>query len=274
MNPSEQARADVRLLTGLGIRLFPVSDKRPTWAGWQTHASTDLAVVSRMVEFAQDERRYGGLGAVTGERHVVLDIDDQVGFGRMLDLARSAGEPLIQPDHLVGRTPRRGWHLWYTLPPDFEQSPGNRTHLLDVPVDFRGRGGLAVVLGRNRTLEGSTAPPMPDWLITLVDASDPPTEPERLRQQARMGGLTEISRDNLLRMIEDAPEGNRNGLLFWASCRAWEGWLYLSPSTRGSAEDLGQTLCRSAEKAGLTHSEAVATVRSAQATVWKEQGVG
>lgn len=63
----------------------------------------------------------------------------------------------------------------------------------------------------------------------------------------------------LLSKVMDAPEGERNGTLFWSGCRcaemAAEGLI-----TREQAED---ALTQAAEYCGLSYREAISTVRSA-----------
>lgn len=59
---------------------------------------------------------------------------------------------------------------------------------------------------------------------------------------------------HLIQWVAEQPEGNRNGALYWAACRAVE---------RGRRGDLDR-LADAAVRAGLTPREAERTIRSAE----------
>ena len=264
--PSREADVADELMAR-GVRLFPVrADKQPSVAGWQEVAASTWDDLSALVAGAQKRRAYGGLGAVTGERHVVLDIDHPQGMALFEGLAFEAGEPLLHADHLVGRTPRGGWHIWYEAP---VRSVPNATCLLDAPVDFRGRGGLAVVIGPGRTMSGHLTPPLPQWLARVLigqgaspSAYDSDRDPTRAAAVAGMIPLTTGRYDVLLDQVRRAPQGNRNGLLYWAAKRVWLSWL--CSDERDPADAIRGALVTAAGAAGLDQRESLATVASAR----------
>jgi hypothetical protein len=142
--------------------------------------------------------------------------------------------------------------------------------MLDLPVDFRGKGGLAVVTGWGRSLTGSIAPPMPDWLRTLVVGSNQLMDARRWAVPAAV--LTNERMRDYLRHIEQAREGARNHTLFVNSVRIWEGWALLPEDHRPSTEAVTAAIVTRAVRTGLDEYSARATVESAARTARGEAG--
>ena len=67
--------------------------------------------------------------------------------------------------------------------------------------------------------------------------------------------MTTAALDALACAVRDEPEGNRNGILYWATCRAIEEGI--------RADIVAEVLNRAAVAAGLPNDEANATLRSA-----------
>lgn len=63
----------------------------------------------------------------------------------------------------------------------------------------------------------------------------------------------------LLRKVMEAPEGTRNGTLYWSACRAAE----MAAEGAISQEQAEEALTQAAEHSGLHYREAIATIRSA-----------
>ena len=71
-------------------------------------------------------------------------------------------------------------------------------------------------------------------------------------------GRSDRAIDGALRLVAAAPTGQRNGILFWASCRLGER-VHAGQIAAGAAEAL---LVAAATTAGLAEHEARATARS------------
>jgi hypothetical protein len=89
----------------------------------------------------------------------------------------------------------------------------------------------------------------PHWVRHLLDP--PPLPPLHHRSPSTGGGDRDAG---LIRTVAAAPEGSRNRVLYWATCRAHE---------RGSAPALLGELLAAAMDAGLPESEARQTIQSA-----------
>ena len=93
------------------------------------------------------------------------------------------------------------------------------------------------------TAKGWTTPPKPAY--ARLDRADP-ADPA-------------LALDVLACKVRDEPDGNRNNILFWAACRAFE---------EGIRADIAEAvLLRAATSAGLQSEEALRTIRSARSHV-------
>lgn len=179
----------------------------------------------------------------------VVDLDVTAGKPGRASYARLRAAGLLEGARLVIATPSGGRHLYYA-----GTGQGNGS----IPrhgVDFRGRGGYvlappSVVGGKPYTVV--EAVPQTGVLVDFVAVRrvlDPP-RPVRAPSRSAVG-----DHEALVRHVAGLPEGNRNGGLFWAACRAVEG---------AAGDDVFRALVAAAVTAGLTEREARRTVESAR----------
>jgi DNA polymerase-1 len=189
-----------------GWRVFPIrprSKKPPMFTDWERHATVDPDVI----------RRFGGwqhgacnVGIATGPSGlVVIDLDvpkpgqtpppewARPGIGEgadvLADLCERHGQPFPFGITFTVRTPRGGWHLYFTAPPGVEIRNTNGEHGrgLGWLIDVRAGGGYVVAPGCPIDLDDGAegvytvidnSPPavLPEWLSGLLArADDPPS---------------------------------------------------------------------------------------------------
>jgi hypothetical protein len=125
----------------------------------------------------------------------------------------------------------------------------------------RGEGGYVVGPG-SRTLAGryllapgtADVPPAPAPEALLRLAAPPVVPEERRPRHAGPRHPAEKRAAALVRFVLDSREGERNGRLFWAACRAYDA---------GVGDALAPALVTAAVHTGLGEREAAATVASA-----------
>lgn len=239
------------------------------------------ATANGFKDATRDQRQIGewwtstptaNIGIACGaSRIVVLDIDTKAGADprEILCGVDRAGAPVIgtgiapersdsYPQSLTGR---RGVQVYF-------RGDMASTSRLTIPgVEIKGAGGYIVSAGSmhpcgveyvGQVPPASELPPVPDWLRALVRPSDPRPRPCRARHgQGRPAVL-----DGLLRTVRDAPVGQRNHTLFWASCRVREH-LVAGELVADQALD---HLHAAALDAGLPEWEVARTIRSALST--------
>lgn len=128
--------------------------------------------------------------------------------------------------------------------------------------ELKGRGGTCTVPPSRRP-KGDYA-----WMTAPWDAAPAPATPELLalipsrsepRLQTRAHGRSAsgaaAALERLAQKVAHTEQGNRNGVLFWASCRALEQGLPVALTRR--------VLTRAAADAGLDADEATRTIESA-----------
>lgn len=239
------------------------------------------------IESFFDHRSTTGVGLLTGEPYVVVDIDGPVGADEWQAIAGEGSKP----DRWVAMT-HHGLHMWYSPSLDLLSARedgfvGPGTIKLGTKLDMKGYGGYVA------------APPSafddPDdcerfhqpcdtyvWL--LEPGEDAPMEAPRgllrlveehvfdlkrsmagkeLRKKAwgprwQVGDhvyYAQPGHDSLIKGMKEAQEGNRNAYLHWAAATlAEEG---------GQEEDFEQ-LYDAALSNGLTSEESTRTIRSAR----------
>jgi hypothetical protein len=124
-------------------------------------------------------------------------------------------------------------------------------------VDVRAEGGYAIwhpAAGLPVLHDGEGAP-WPDWLRAQLKPPAPPPPSRRVIPDDRR--LQQI-----LRRVASAPEGKRNAITYWASCRFSE----MVATGLISTNDAMALIVDAATAAGLPHNEAIATARSALRT--------
>lgn len=167
------------------------------------------------------------------------------------------------------RTPRDGLHVIFKRPAHLGKTKGRLAEAIDV----RDNGyviapGTALPDGRQYQLLGGTIeqlaeaigkralPLLPGWLAALV--VQPPFQARTQVQMHTNPDIVKRQICGLVRAVVRAPEGNRNRVLFWASCRV--GAL-VSQSVIGEGAALA-LLIEAGRQAGLSNYEATATAKS------------
>lgn len=197
-----------------------------------------------------------GIACGRAPHHLVgLDLDVKHGadgvtaLGALAEIHRFA-----VPQTVTVLTPSGGRHLWLTAPGPVPNSVGR----LAPGIDVRGSGGYVVGPG-SRTVAGhyllepgtarhqlAAAPP------ELLRLTVPPPAPGSADPAPRHPAEKRAAA--LVRFVLDSREGERNGRLFWAACRAYDA---------GLGEALAPALVTAAVHTGLGEREAAATVASA-----------
>ena len=140
-----------------------------------------------------------------------------------------------------------------------DRSPGK----LRVHIDFRGEGGYVLAppsivgtaarqAGYAVMVSAKQAPVSIDaeMLHTFLDPLPTPSPASHHQQPLDVDGLA--------RWVAARGEGERNGALFWAACRAAENGV--------TPEELNAVLGPAAQQAGLLPREVATTIRSALRT--------
>jgi Bifunctional DNA primase/polymerase, N-terminal len=192
-----------------------------------------------------DRWPWANIGVRSPAGLIALDIDPRNGGDNALEqLTRQHG---LLPRTLTARTGGGGLHIWLVY-------AGRARGQLCPGVDVKTERGY-VVAPPSLHASGSryewlwVLPPAraPRWVQCLLD---PPPVP--VHRSANTGGGNRDA--GLVRTVAGAPEGSRNGVLYWAACRAHE---------RGSVPALLAELLAAAMAAGLPESEARQTIESA-----------
>lgn len=161
------------------------------------------------------------IGVACGEASGILVVDVDTNHGGVDALRELLEEGKRLPASVTVRTANGGFHLYFR----YVAGPKNSKSLLAKGVDIRTSGGYVVAppsrLTGGRTYSwkrpplGSDLPDLPLWAI------------EKLRPRERTPFYREPSGDpgdltGLIEFLKQAPEGERNAILFWTSARAGE----------------------------------------------------
>lgn len=234
-------------------------------------ASNDPARIHAMFQAARYATGYG-IACGRPPHHLIgldLDRDAEKDVDGVWELRRlCARHSIAVPRTVIIRTPRGGYHAWWTGPADVKVP--NRAGQLAPGIDVRGTGGYLVGPGSRGarglyTLasdpDNVTVHPIPGQLLRLMTASKEQPKPSRYRQ---LGGPTNGGGAlvGLVRLVLDAQQGQRNSRLYWAACKAFEH------AAAGRLDDgvVERALIRAAVEAGLPEPEAERTVASARGT--------
>jgi hypothetical protein len=228
-----------------------------------------------------------GVGILTGEPYVVVDIDGPIGMDEWVEIA--AGD--YRPDRWVAMT-RHGLHIWYSpsldlLKPVDDGLVGPGTTKLGTRLDLKGFGGyVAAPPSKFDDTEACDRYHQPCETYTglLPPGDEPPLEaPDGLisrirRHQATLSMRIEAKdlrerrwgprwkpgdhvyyaqrgHDSLIKGMAEAKEGNRNSFLHWAAATLAE---------EGGVEEDFEQLHSAAIANGLTAEESTRTIRSAR----------
>jgi hypothetical protein len=235
-------------------------------------ASNDPDRIRDMFEAARHASGYGIACGRSPHFLIGLDLDrdaekDVDGVWELRRLCARKG--IAVPRTVIIRTPRGGYHAWWTGPSDVKVP--NRAGHIAPGVDVRGAGGYLVGPG-SRSVRGLytlasdpdnvTVHPIPDQLLQLMVKPKHQPRPESTYRQpvgATGGGQALVG---LVRLVLDAKEGQRNSRLYWAACKAFEH----AAAGRLDETAAERALVRAAVEAGLPEPEAERTVASARGT--------
>lgn len=238
-----------RAYARLGWRVYPVErgGKRPVYGGWLTDATTEPTLIDRW--WPRDSGA-PNVGVVAGESFDVFDVE-----APHVEAFEAAAPGRMMPETPVARSGRGGLHI-YVAPLGLGT---RRLVLRGVHIgELKGSGGVIVP-------PSATIGPY-EWLrdpssVTLAQA---PRWMRALVQEARPLGSGAVGRltpsravalmAGLYRVVAEAREGERNGLLYWATRRVAEHGI-----DRDAAVSI---LLTAALSAGLAEREARATIAS------------
>ena len=224
------ARAAVQL-AAVGYHVHPLrpAAKAPATRAGFKDASRDARRVARWWEAMPD----ANIGIACGASGVVvLDIDTKAGADPREVLARfdRAGAPVVG----TGLAPERSERYPRSLPGRrglqvyFKGNMASAARLLIPGCEIKGAGGYVVAppsihpcsvdyVGELPPV--AELPPVPRWLVDLIQRPEPhpfvhvptgrPPDPSRV-----LAGL--------VRIVREAPTGNRNRATYWAACRVAE----------------------------------------------------
>ncbi|WP_405592667.1 bifunctional DNA primase/polymerase [Streptomyces sp. NBC_01190] len=226
-------------------------------------ATTDPAGIRALFAVAPWATGYG-IACGRAPHHLIgLDLDVKHGSDGMKELgALTAAHGFTLPETVTVLTPSGGRHLWLTAPGPVPNSVGR----LAAGIDVRGLGGYVVgpgsrtVAGRYLLLPGTRQHTLGEAPAALLRLAAPPhqaplsPQPSRETRGTRARHPAEKRAEGLVRFVLDSREGERNGRLFWAACRAYDA---------GLGDTLAPALVTAAVHTGLSEREAASTVASA-----------
>lgn len=233
--------------------MLPLRGKIPVTAHGVKDATTDPGTIARWWAGSTAHN----IGARVPRSLLVLDIDPQNG-GSLGALTEAAGGYL--PPTLTVHSGRGtgGRHLYYL-------HPGGSVSSTRLPpgIDVKTERGYCVMppslhpaTGQPYRWEHATPAHLPSELTALLRPVAPRPRPAPAAQLGT-GPLSERAA-HLARFVQDAPEGTRNGRLYWAACQA----------IRDGHDVMTFDLLEGAAiVAGLTETEARRTIASAHRTM-------
>ncbi|MEV6651199.1 bifunctional DNA primase/polymerase [Streptomyces sp. NPDC051219] len=221
--------------------------------------------------------RATGYGIACGRlpHHLIgLDLDRKNGVDGVWELRKvAARHGIAVPRTVIIRTPSGGFHAWWTGPADVKVP--NRAGQIAPGIDVRGSGGYLVGPG-SRSVRGVyslasdpdevVVSPIPEPLLRLMTAEKerpPQSPPLSAANRFLTGGSGGAALVGLVRLVLDAPEGQRNNRLFWSACKAFEH----AAAGRLDKDAAERALTRAAAERGLPDKEAEATIKSARGKV-------
>lgn len=220
-------------------------------------ATTDPDRIRALFAVAPWATGYGIACGLAPYHLMGVDLDVKHGYDgvtALRGLAETQG--FAVPRTVTVLTPSGGRHLWFTAPGPVPNSVGR----LGPGIDVRGAGGYVVgpgsrtVAGRYLLAPGSGHDILAEAPPTLLRLATPPPPPPRPPGTAVPRHPAEKRAAALVRFVLDSREGERNGRLFWAACRAYDA---------GLGDALAPALVTAAVHTGLSEREAAATVASA-----------
>jgi hypothetical protein len=257
-----------------GLKVFPcLPDKRPLTHRGFREATTDPHQVSEWW------RRWPHalVGFWPGASGVaVLDVDRKHGVDGLATLARLLG-PRATPRTPTVVTPSGGIHLHFRMPERrIGVTQGARGAGIGDGLDWRGDSGYAMLPcpsgGYTWSEDGPEGCPLAEVPEALMPGRGTQDEfsgdtgaglegpPDRVPSASSLAAAA--------RLASEAKPGERNSLLFWASCRLAEG--VSSGLIKGSTA--WEVLLWAGKECGLSQQEAQRTIRSAFASAPSQAG--
>lgn len=245
-----------------GVAVFPclAGGKRPLTEHGFLDASTDLSRIRAW----WDRTPNANIGIPTGITVDVLDADVHAAGTGFPVLRALQQEGLVAGWGQAVRSPSGGLHLYYPASDSTNSRSWSRG---GAHIDFRGSGGYIIAPpSRITTARGETPylvigygrAPRPVAADTIRDLLTPRPAPRPVHDAGAPVASPLEGLDRLAAWVAVLPEGNRNGGLFWAACRAVEA---------GHTEaDTFRALEPAARTSGLNEREIAATILSAHRT--------
>lgn len=204
-----------------GWWVFPIPpNTKVGWKGWPEASTNDYEYVRDT--WPDDDANIGIHCGPSGL--LVLDIDV---VGSYSDALSEVGTTAI-PDTFTVQTASGKWHLYFSVP--LENAFTNRVKVEGTQVDVRVNNGL--VVGPGSMIDGS------EYKIIYDDPVAPLSDSPRLAKWVKPKPRTvrpvtrsiwdrnkrsnQKAKDGILQIILEAPDGELNSRLYWASCRAGE----------------------------------------------------
>lgn len=221
-------------------------------------ATTDPKRLDELFDAAPHACGYGIACGRGNEPLLGVDLDRKNGVDGVASLAALAElHGFTVPETTVIATPSGGEHRWFTGPAGAPVR--NSAGKLGDGIDVRGYGGYLVGPGSwtpkgiYRFADRRPAAELPDALLALML---PPPPVRRSPVISLPGPRRGAALVGLVKFVLDAPEGELNNRLYWASCRAYE--------TGVDAIAVGRALVAAAVSLGHPERAAERTVNSAR----------
>ncbi|AKK02329.1 bifunctional DNA primase/polymerase [Corynebacterium epidermidicanis] len=246
INNSEMCMWAVELASQ-GFEVFPLhprgtighdgepKEKTPIYFGGHNNASSSCDLAQEI----WTDHPNANIGIRVPEGHCVIDIDPR--HGGFETFSQILGDNPF-PETLTTLTGSEGLHLWFNLPDD-RSTRGNNA----APgIDIKTRTGYVVAPGSwhpngnryqwERFMEVAM---LPDYLEDLVYK---PRRPRGHFRRETSWTWGDRNADGLIRCVAEAPDGNRNNILFWAACVAYEDGLRILYQLEDAALSAGLEL--------------------------------
>jgi hypothetical protein len=258
---AEPTLADAAMrYANLGIPVFPCAPggKQPLTPNGFHDATSSARVVHAW--WQRTPAANIGLPTGRGSGILVVDVDVHPGGSGFGAFERARSEGLADGWGWLVRTPSGGIHAYYPARTELEQ---RSWQVPSAHVDFRGDGGYIIAPPSSIEVDGAirtydviavtTQPAKPLDAVKLRQLLEPP----RPRPVAPSSGLPPkgCRPEALARVVALTPQGGRNRVLFWASCRMAE-----DGQSRANAVSY---LMPAAQYAGLPDREIESTIDSA-----------